>query len=576
MEFMELMKNSKTSKFDGMKKVAIAILADSASQHLAIAIKGMGVLRNINFDIFDAGYDQIDLLVLDPDSVLYKNNYEWVFLFLCTQKLYDSYTKYDNKESFSKDVLKKIEGYYSHINANIQANIIQTLFIENDDKVFGNLGYKIPSSFIYQVKSINLGLMEMASSYGNVFMYDPNELLFRMTYDRVVDVSQYCNSKLAFSLTALPEIAYGVVGIVQAKLGLVKKAIILDLDNTLWGGVIGDDGLDGIEIGNLGIGYAYSDFQLWLKQLQQRGILLCICSKNNEDIAKEPFEKHPDMILRLEDIAVFVANWEDKASNIKKIQQILNIGMDSFVFIDDNPYERDIVRQLLPEVTVPNMPSDPALYKEYLISLNLFETVSYSAEDIERTKQYREESARKTSMEQFIDINEFLKSIEMKGNCERFDEFHIPRIAQLTQRSNQFNLRTIRYSEADIKNICDSNKYISLYYTLSDKFGDYGLVSVVIMQKENDEVLFVDTWLMSCRVLKRGMEEFVVNSFVLKAKQAGFRKIIGEYIPTKKNAMVKDIYEDFGFTHIAENKYELIIDNYAPKKHYIEKTNVLK
>ena len=572
MEFLDLIRASKriNNVEDNVKDISVTILADSASQHIATALKGYGALQKLYFDIYDADYNQVDLQIFDNSSELYQKKPQWILFFLCTQKLYEQFCECSEKKVFGDEVILKIKNYYNHINANLKANIIQPLFIEEDNKIFGNYGLKIQESFIFQVKKINIALMELAVATDNLYLINPNDYLLRYSREKAIDLPQYCNSKLAFSLDVLPDMAADIVGIIRAKNGAVIKCVILDLDNTLWGGVIGDDGMEGIELGELGIGYAFTDFQMWLKELKQRGILLCVCSKNNEDTAKEPFEKHPDMVLRLEDIAMFVANWEDKASNIKMIQETLNIGIDSMVFIDDNPYERDVVRELVPGITVPDLPSDPALYKDYLISLNLFETVSYSAEDSDRTKQYQEESARKIVQKSFDDFNEYLKNIEMFGTCSRFEEFYYPRIAQLTQRSNQFNLRTVRYTETDIKRIAQSDEYIPLYFTLRDKFGDYGLISVVIMQKISDEELFVDTWLMSCRVLKRGVEEFVVNSFVEKAAEAGFKKIKGEYLPTKKNAIVKDLYSTYGFSMTEPNSYELFVREFKPFKHNIK------
>jgi FkbH-like protein len=300
---------------------------------------------------------------------------------------------------------------------------------------------------------------------------------------------------------------------------------------------------------------------------------LCVCSKNNEEIAKEPFEKHEEMVLRLSDISLFVANWDDKASNIKMIQESLNIGMDAIVFIDDNPFERNLVREKIPEITVPELPEDPAHYLEYLQSCNLFDTVSYTGGTADRTRQYQAEFERKKSEATFESIDDYLKSLQMKGAAKAFEESRYSRIAQLTQRSNQFNLRTVRYTEDEIRRIAEDDSYITIYYTLRDKFGDHGLVGVVILEKKNATTLFVDTWLMSCRVLKRGMEEYIINHLVDKAKKAGFSYIEAEYIPTRKNKMVQDIYSKMGFGEEKENYYKLAIAEYKRKEVFIEEEN---
>lgn len=317
---------------------------------------------------------------------------------------------------------------------------------------------------------------------------------------------------------------------------------------------------------------------MWVKKLKQRGIIICVASKNNEETAKEPFEKHPDMVLKLDDIAVFMANWETKVDNIRAIQGVLNISFDSMVFLDDNPFERNIVRENIPGITVPELPEDPGKYLEYLYSLNLFETASYSNADKDRTKQYQVEAKRVSLAKTFTNEADFLRSLDMISTVTGFTKFNTPRIAQLSQRSNQFNLRTIRYTEADITSMAENPDIIDLSFTLEDKFGDNGLIAVVIMKKLDEVTLFIDTWFMSCRVLKRGMENFTLNTMVECAKKKGFKRIIGEYLPTPKNKMVEQHYPNLGFTSISESsdgsRYVLDVDNYQPKECYIIKKEV--
>lgn len=573
--FMQLMRSSRQYSSDlsdvGMR---IAILADSATQHLKTAVLGMGREEKFPVSVFEADYDQIEIQVFDPASKLYRYEPEMILLFMSTQKLYEAFCESKERKRFAENVFQKIRGYYDALESGSNAKIIQPLFLEINDMVFGNFGMGVAESFICQTKKLNLLLMQYQSEDGNVFLIDLNRILAENGSRHFFDHAQYCNSKLAISLESLPDLAHEIISIAKAIKGHVRKCIVLDLDNTLWGGVIGDDGLDGIELGELGAGHAFCEFQLWLRELKRRGIILCVCSKNNEDIAKEPFEKHPDMMLKLDDIALFVANWEDKASNIRYIQETLNIGMDSMVFIDDNPFERELVKSAIPDITVPDMPEDPALYVSCLQTLNLFETVSYSENDEKRTKQYQEEIGRKKLEKSFHNLDDYLIGLQMEGAAAAFSEFYYPRIAQLTQRSNQFNLRTIRYTEADIEKIAKDDRYLTLYFTLKDKFGDYGLVSVVIMEKQG-ETGFIDTWLMSCRVLKRGMEEFVINAVVAAAGKAGIKKVVGEYIPTRKNAMVSHLYEGFGFKATEkENRYEMIVDEFLPCKNHIKSMEV--
>jgi FkbH-like protein len=338
----------------------------------------------------------------------------------------------------------------------------------------------------------------------------------------------------------------------------------------MWGGIIGDDGIENIQLGSLGIGKAFTEFQYWIKKLKNRGIIVAVCSKNTESVAMEPFLKHPDMVLHLEDIAVFIANWENKADNIRKIQSILNISFDSMVFLDDNPFERNIVRENISGICVPELPEDPADYLEFLYTLNLFDTVTFSQEDRERTKLYQVEAKRAIVQENFTNEDDFLKSLHMESLVESFNKFNTPRVAQLSQRSNQFNLRTVRYVESDIEQLSQSDNYETFAFTLEDKFGDNGLICAVILKKDNAKTLFIDTWFMSCRVLKRGMENFVLNTIVNYGKENGFKKLVGEYIATSKNEMVKDHYLSLGFNNLGNN-WELDLNKNTYKTTHITK-----
>ncbi|MBW7844140.1 MAG: HAD-IIIC family phosphatase, partial [Bacteroidia bacterium] len=337
-------------------------------------------------------------------------------------------------------------------------------------------------------------------------------------------------------------------------------------------GIIGDDGIEGIQIGSIGIGKAFYRLQKWIKELNRRGIILAVCSKNNPEVAKLPFEKHSEMVIKLDDIAVFVANWSSKADNINYIQKILNIGFDSMVFIDDNPAEREIVRQHIPQVIVPDLPEDPALYLDYLISLNLFDTASYSLNDSIRTKQYQEEAKRKELATSITNFDDYLKSLDMVATVTNFEPSEFERIAQLTQRSNQFNLRTIRYNINDIKKIANSPYNLKYAVSLKDKFGDYGLISVVIIDiDEQDYTAKIDTWLMSCRVLKRGVEFFIHNKIMEELLKKGIKILNGEFIPTSKNNLVSNLLTELGFNKTKnENFYSIEISKFIEHKTFIK------
>ena len=568
--FVALKKNVKKD-MSALTPVRAAILGDCATQHIATALRGWGFDAGLRYEVFDADYNQIDAQTMDPGSELYEHKPAWVILANCTDKLYDAYCAYPvgERSRFAETMRDRLVVVWQRIWANCGARLLQFNFPAWDDRVFGDFGAKTPESFSYQLRKLNFLLAESCAEYKNVFLVDIDGLQSRLGEAQVRDAKMYCIAKMPFRTDFLPYIAKQVTDTVLAASGTFKKCIVLDLDNTLWGGVIGDDGLDGIQIGELGLGHAFSAFQSWLKEMKNRGIILCVCSKNNEPAAKEPFEKHPEMVLKLEDISVFVANWEDKAGNIRHIQSVLNIGMDSLVFLDDNPFEREVVRSLIPGITVPELPENPEEYVDYLRSLNLFETASYSEEDKVRTQQYRAEAQRVSLQSQCVDYDAYLQGLEMIAEAKPFDSFHFPRIAQLTQRSNQFNLRTIRYTEQEIAAIAADERYITLYFTLKDKFGDHGLISAVILEKQEGK-LFVNTWLMSCRVLKRGMEEFIVNKMISTAKEAGYDIVEGEYLKTAKNAMVSRIYEKLGFEAHSDTQFIANTNTFVPNKTHIK------
>lgn len=558
---------------DELKKIKVALLGDTATQFLNVALRGSAINAGFTFEIFEADFGQISRQVLDPSSEFYEFEPDYTIIFESSHKLLGFFYKQkDAPSSFAQNKLQHVEELYQTIQSRTKSRVIYCNFPGIDNQVFGNFSHKVESSFVFQQNKINYLLSELAVKKENLFIADLVSIQNKWGRNFMFSPNIYINSEMVLSLDSLPIVAQNIVGIISSLEGKFKKCLILDLDNTTWGGIIGDDGLENIQIGNLGIGKAFSEFQYWVKALQQRGIIIVVCSKNDEDKAKEPFEKHPEMILKLDDIAVFVANWENKADNIRKIQKVLNIGFDSMVFLDDNPFERNLVRENLPEVCVPELPEDPADYLEYLYGLNLFETASFSQNDAERTKQYQEEATRNTASESFTNLEDFLKNLDMISDVQAFNNFSKPRISQLTQRSNQFNLRTIRYTEQEIDDLMKSENYFTLSFTLEDRYGDNGLISAIVLEKLDENSLFIDTWLMSCRVLKRGMEDFTLNKIVELAQENGFKKIIGEFLPSSKNQMVENHYQNLGFT-FQEGLWILKMDDYINKEVYINKKN---
>jgi FkbH-like protein len=568
--FSQLKKNLKASTAN-LKTIRVALLGDTATQFLGQALRGMGIEHGLDLQIWEADFDQVERQVLDAGSELYEFKPEIVIVFLSTHKLLGKHGKLDRESQtgFAASQMELIARIHEAVAGKLHARMVLYNFPEIDDSVFGSYANKIESSFPFQLRKLNYELMVLAVKIPSFYLCDISSIQNRVGRRVMFQASIYVNTEMVLTLDVLPEVAARTVELIAAMQGQARKCLVLDLDDTLWGGVIGDDGIENIQLGELGIGKAFTEFQYWIRKLKERGVILAVCSKNTESVAKQPFESHPDMVLRLADIAVFVANWENKVDGIRRVQETLNIGFDSMVFLDDNPFERNMVRENIPGIAVPEMPEDPADYLEYLYSLNLFETASYSTEDAERTRQYQVEARRSEVREKFANEDDFLRSLDMLSRVEPFTNFNTPRVAQLSQRSNQFNLRTVRYTEADIAGIAASADRFGFSFTLQDKFGDHGMICAVILDRKSDAVLFIDTWFMSCRVLKRGMESFVLDTLVDFAKTKGYSRLVGEYLPTAKNEMVKDHYSRLGFTEASGN-WELDISQYAGGQTFIK------
>ena len=547
--FQELKKITKHMPAD-LPAIKVALTGDTATQFLATAIRGTGAERGYQIDLFEAEYNQVERQFLDPSSELYQTDADFIVLFQSTHKLGEKHSLLSpsQQESLAEERLAFVASVCENPML-ASKKIICLNYPEIEDTVFGSYATKVTSSFTYQVRKLNMGLMDLSQRYANLFICDIAGLQNKLGRDMMFAPNVYVSTEMVLSIDALPYVASRVMDIICAIKGQFKKCLILDLDNTVWGGVIGDDGLEGIQLGHgLGIGKAFTEFQMWVKKLKQRGVIICV-------------------------IAVFQANWETKVDNIRTIQRILNIGFDSMVFLDDNPFERNIVRENIPGITVPELPQDPGEYLEYLYSQNLFETASYSQADKDRTKQYQVEAQRVSLQKTFSNEADFLKSLDMTSVVSGFNKFNTPRVAQLSQRSNQFNLRTVRYTEADIEALGQNPDVIDLSFTLEDKFGDNGLIAVIIMKKQDEETLFIDTWFMSCRVLKRGMEDFTLNTMVEAAREKGYKRIVGEYLPTPKNKMVENHYPSLGFQKLEGTptaQYVLDVEQYQPRENYIK------
>jgi FkbH-like protein len=565
--FDQLKRNLKRP-VEGLPIVRLAVVADSASQLAVEALRGYAIEIGLRLDVYEADYDQIDRQLLDPTSELHQFAPAFVLVWRSAEKAAQRFAALPVAEraGFAEAELSHTRRLVA---AAGRATVLHTTFIERNDGVFGSFAAAWPSSWLYQVRRLNGGLGDLAREAPGVYLVDLAALAVEYGAAYLRDDRLAVTASTTIGLGGLPLFARAVMDVVAAATGRIKKCLVMDLDNTLWGGVIGDDGVAGIELGDLGIGRAFSELQRWAKQLKERGVILAVSSKNQPEIAREPFEQHPDMVLRLDDIAVFQANWDNKVDNIRHIQSILEIGFDAMVFLDDNPAERLQVKTALPQLSVPELPEDPADWVTFLRRLNLFETVAVTAEDGARTALYQQEARRREVQLDYANEGEFLASLGMQARVEGFTTYNIPRVAQLIVRSNQFNLRTVRYSEEEVRQLAAAPEVVPLAVSLQDRFGDYGLISVVILRPAG-RALFVDTWLMSCRVLKRGVEDFVLQALVEIAGQQQRDSLIGEYLPTAKNGLVKDHYRRLGFAEF-DGRWRLDLASYQPRPTHIRR-----
>ena len=554
LEYGRLVRASRNIQYSpGTQQTRIAILSDAASQQFVPLLRTLFYENGVKADIYEGAFDALELEAIDPGSGLYQFRPDIVVLANCTQALRARYYQSGGSD-FVEAASGRMLQVWDALRHNSQARIVQFNYPLPYERQFGNFDWKVPQSLYPTVAALNGRLAELARERSSVLVCDVEAISSWVGRAHWFDDRLWNMTKAFCNLEHLPRVTQALVEIVLCTMGRVVKCVVLDLDNTLWGGVVGDDGPLGVAIGAHGDGEPFYHFQHYLLSLKQRGILLCVCSKNDYENAVAPFNENPEMVLKREDITVFVANWENKADNIRKIRDTLEIGLDSMVFLDDNPFERNLVREFLPHVIVPEMPDDPADYVRAVSELNLFETISFSAEDVARSALYKQEADRREIQSSFSNIDDYLKSLEMKIKVARFSESKISRIAQLIQRSNQFNLTTHRYSEPECETMMrDEELVIPLYAELSDRFGDHGLISVVVARLEQEELLITD-WLMSCRVLARGVEHSLMSKLISIALEKQLKRIVGEYIPTAKNAMVKDFFAQFGFHRFSENE----------------------
>lgn len=536
------------------KPIRLAILGSATTSHLIPAIRVGALRRGLWLTVYETEYGQYFQELSDPSSPLHAFQPTALLFALDAFTLTQGVTAGMSEPVAAgalDEVMRRLEACWARARTAFRAPIIQQTALDVFPAVMGENDCRLGGSRGAFVARLNERLRE-ASRTAGIDLLALDRRAARDGLSGWFNPALWHRAKQEVAPAAAPVYGDLVGRLLAARQGLSAKCLVLDLDNTLWGGVIGDDGLEGIVLGQgSATGEAHVAVQDYARELARRGIILAVCSKNDDPVAREPFEKHPDMVLRLGDIACFVANWQDKAANLRHIAERLNIGLDALVFLDDNPFERALIRRELPMVAVPEVSEEAALYPAVLADAGYFESLAVTDEDRERSAQYQGNSRRAALRDSATDMAAYLRDLEMTLLWRRFDQIALQRIVQLINKTNQFNLTTRRYTEGDVLSIMADPRAVGLQLRLTDRFGDNGIIGIVIGRLQDDGAMLIDSWLMSCRVLGRQVEQATLNLLAATARGMGARALIGEYRPTAKNGMVENHYAKLGFETIA-------------------------
>ena len=558
----------------GGRPLRLAVLGGPTTDQLVSLLRAFLWAEEILVEVYQCDYRLFRHEILTDDSGLDRFKPEIVFLAVDSHDVSRAPRLNDSAARVKQLLEEESDGWHQLwelTRTKWNAIVIQNTIAGSDDEaVFGHLSRRVPGSPLAFEAALNDLLLETAPAH--VVWHDVRSLVYEIGAHEWFDPRFYLEAKMPCAPECLVRYAHSVMSLVRALRGRSRKVLVLDLDNTLWGGVIGDVGVDGIRIGQgSGEGEAFLAFQQFVRSLYDRGVVLAVCSKNDDALARGPFDVRHDMLIRLEHVSCFVANWNDKAQNLSHISETLQLGLDSFVFVDDNPVERAFVRRALPDVAVPDLPDDPAGYAHAVSLHRYFETTSFTAEDAHRGVFYRENAARR-ALAANASLSDFLASLEMVARAERVTHVNIQRVTQLINKSNQFNLTTKRYTEAEIETIAGRRDWCTLAISLRDRCGDNGLISVLLFERVA-KALRIDTWLMSCRVLQRGVEQFALAKAVAAARRLGCDSLEGTYSPTERNVMVSDHYQRLGFKPIGGNgtvtAWRLLVSDWAPDPSHI-------
>lgn len=571
------LRDQRASRGTSAGAARVAVLGGWNTQFVTRVLDVLLFDQGLDVELSEAGHETYVESILNPESELYRVRPQLVLLLVHRGNLSarPSLVESDAEtEAKARGEVERWAGYWQILRARLGCQIIQTNFELPVSRSLGNLEISVPQGELAFTRRVNVLLAERA--LGVVQLFDVDYLCSSFGLSGALDSSRYHLIKQPYAFEFLPSYCHALAALVMATQGRAKKCVVLDLDDTLWGGVVGDDGVDALILGpGNAVGEAFAAFQRYLKALKLRGVLLAVCSKNDELVAREAFANHPGMCLTLDDIACFVANWEDKARNLQQIARTLNIGLDSLVFVDNNPAERLRIRGALPQVAVVELPDDPADYVRALDEGHYFEISELSAESLARTEYLQADQLRGAAETTFTDYASYLKSLELRASVSPIDARSRARVAELIKRTNQFNLRTRRYSAEQVADLLERPGAVGFSVAVADRFGSQGTVAVVLLTRDVN-ALFVDTWLMSCRVLKRGVEQLVFEQILRHARAQGVERLVGEYLPSGKNAMVAGLFAELGFRKTAEDdsgaaRWELAVAH-APAhvEHYIQ------
>jgi FkbH-like protein len=564
--------DSGSNSLDPLVPFRLAILSNSTTDMVVPALVGSAARHGIALEVIQPPFDQVIQEALTPDSTVNRSKPDAVLFALDYHALPLKLSLGDSAASSStvQGAIGYLQTLRDGIKANSNAVCIFQSFPPPVGLLFGSLDIALPGTYRSLIDRINRELAEYVLGSGDVLL-DIAGLAETVGLANWNNAQLWNMGKFSFSDEFIPLYGDHVGRTVAAIRGKSRKALVLDLDNTVWGGVIGDDGLEGIKIAQGDAqGEAHLAVQRLALNLRERGIVLAVSSKNTDAVAREPFEKHPEMLLRLDHIAVFQANWNDKATNIQAIAEELSLGLDAMVFLDDNPVERGLVRELLPQVAVPELPDEAANYARVLTAAGYFEAVSFAGEDLKRAGFYQDNAKRASLQKQVGGVDAYLASLDMTITFQPFDATGRARIVQLINKSNQYNLTTRRYTDPEVTEAEKDPEVFTLQVRLADVFGDNGMISVVICRPDGEGAWEVDTWLMSCRVLGRKVEHMVLREILEHARAAGVHKVKGVYRPTERNKLVIDHYAKLGFTKVLEEasgvtRWELAVSGAVPE-----------